>query len=244
MPSTTAPPTSGPSATARPLMPPQAPSARPRRSAGTAALRMVSVNGSTIAPPSPCTARAAIRISIEGASAAAAEASVKIPRPATKILRRPNLSPSAAPVISRTANTSVYALTVHSSPPRLAWSSLRITGSADVTTRLSRVVMKTATDVMANVQIVVLRVFIVPPQLVVITHLLLREKNALPLLHGRVQEPLGPGRRVGEQIHRREDVQQHPEREEVADALRVGARDALDVVDEGTETLPHRLAHV
>ena len=35
-PTTTAPPTSGPNATARPLMPPQAPSARPRRSAGTA----------------------------------------------------------------------------------------------------------------------------------------------------------------------------------------------------------------
>ena len=138
---------------------------------------MVSVSGSTIAPPRPCTARAAISTSIEGASAAAADASVKIPRPATKILRRPNRSPSAAPVISRTANTSVYALTVHSSPPRLAWSSLRITGSADVTTRLSSVVMKTATEVIANVQMVVLRVFIVPPSLVVITHLLSREKK-------------------------------------------------------------------
>ena len=60
MPSTTAPPTSGPNATARPEMPPQAPSASPRCSGGTAALRIVSVSGITIAPPRPCTARAAL----------------------------------------------------------------------------------------------------------------------------------------------------------------------------------------
>ena len=45
-PETTAPPTSGPSATARPPIPPQAPSASPRFSAGTAAERIVSVSGS------------------------------------------------------------------------------------------------------------------------------------------------------------------------------------------------------
>ncbi len=75
MPETTAPPTSGPNATARPLIPPHAPSARPRRSAGTAAERIVSVSGITIAPPRPCTARAALSASIDGASAAAPEAS-------------------------------------------------------------------------------------------------------------------------------------------------------------------------
>src|SRR5207248_648731 len=57
-PSTIAPPSSGPSATARPPTPPQMPSARPRRCAGTADERMVSVSGVTIAPPTPCTARA------------------------------------------------------------------------------------------------------------------------------------------------------------------------------------------
>ena len=50
---TTAPPTSGPSATARPPIPPQAPSARPRFSDGTAAERSVSVSGAMIAPPTP-----------------------------------------------------------------------------------------------------------------------------------------------------------------------------------------------
>ena len=107
MPETTAPPTSGPIATARPLMPPHAPSASPRRSAGTAAERIVSVSGITIAPPSPWIARAASSAPIDGASAAAAEASVKIVIPIVKSRRRPNRSPSAAPVRSSTAKVSV-----------------------------------------------------------------------------------------------------------------------------------------
>ena len=57
---TTAPPTSGPKATARPLIPPQARARAPRFSAGTAAARIVSVSGVTIAPPTPWKARAAI----------------------------------------------------------------------------------------------------------------------------------------------------------------------------------------
>src|ERR1700710_1204318 len=59
MPSTTAPPTSGPSATARPEMPDQMPSAMPRRSAGNAAASSVRLSGSTSAAPAPWRARAA-----------------------------------------------------------------------------------------------------------------------------------------------------------------------------------------
>jgi hypothetical protein len=50
---------------------------------------------------------AATSTPIDGASAAAAEASVKIPRPIPNIRRRPKRSPSAAPVRSRTANVRV-----------------------------------------------------------------------------------------------------------------------------------------
>ena len=107
MPETTAPPISGPIATARPLIPPHAPRASPRRSGGTAAERIVSVSGITIAPPTPCTARAASSAPIDGASAAAAEASVKIVSPIVNMRRRPNRSPSAAPVRSSTAKVSV-----------------------------------------------------------------------------------------------------------------------------------------
>jgi len=82
-PYTTAPPTRGPAATASPAMPPQMPTMAPRRSAGQAAVRMVRLSGVTIAAPTPCTARAAIRVPAPGASAQAAEAAVKSSRPAT-----------------------------------------------------------------------------------------------------------------------------------------------------------------
>ena len=94
-------------ATASPPMPPQAPSATPRLSAGTAALRMVSVSGVTIAPPRPCAARATISASTEGASAAATDAAVKMPSPIAKSRRRPKRSPRAAPVRRKTAKVSV-----------------------------------------------------------------------------------------------------------------------------------------
>jgi hypothetical protein len=45
-------------------------------------------------------------------------------------------------------------LTVHSSCEIVAWRLCRITGSAVVTTRLSRLTMKSATEVIAIVQII------------------------------------------------------------------------------------------
>ncbi len=149
---TTAPPTSGPSATPRPETAPQSPSAIPRRSIGTASLRIVSVSGVTIAPPTPCRARAAISQSIDGESAAAADPSVKMPRPARNTRLRPRRSPSAAPSKRSTAKVNVYAFTVHSRPEMDACRSRCIVGSAVVTTRLSSVVMKSAIEVIANVQ--------------------------------------------------------------------------------------------
>ena len=133
-------------------MPDQAPSATPRFSAGNAAERIVSVSGVTIAPPIPWTARAAISASIDGASAAAADAAVKSASPKMNIRRRPKRSPSAAPVSRKTAKVSVYAFTVHSSSSIVAPRSVRITGSAVETTRLSSTTMKSATEVIANVQ--------------------------------------------------------------------------------------------
>ncbi len=105
----------------------------------------------TIAPPSPWAARAASSTPIDGASAASADAPVKMPSPSAKSRRRPKRSPSAAPVMSSTAKVSVYALTVHSRPERPACRSRRMTGIAVVTTRLSSVTMKRASEVIANV---------------------------------------------------------------------------------------------
>ncbi|MDH6145620.1 hypothetical protein P3T35_007677 [Kitasatospora sp. GP30] len=78
------PPMSGPEATPSPLMAPQIPKAIPRFSVGIAAVSRVRVSGIMMAAPTPWTARAAIRESIPGASAAAADAPVKTVIPARK----------------------------------------------------------------------------------------------------------------------------------------------------------------
>ena len=81
MPSTTAPPTSGPLATARPVIALNMPIAAPRRSGGNAALSSASPSGTISAAPAPCAARAAMSVPASGASAAAAEAAANSPRP-------------------------------------------------------------------------------------------------------------------------------------------------------------------
>ena len=72
--STTAPPITGPSATASPPMAPQAPTAAPRFSGRTLADSSVRLSGTITAPPMPCTARAAISTPMFGASAETTEA--------------------------------------------------------------------------------------------------------------------------------------------------------------------------
>ena len=106
-PSAIAPPTSGPIAIARPAIPPHAPSASARRSRGTAADRIVRLSGVMIAPPTPWMARATMSCVTSVESAAIAEPAVKIARPMMKTRFRPNRSPSAAPVRSRTAKVRV-----------------------------------------------------------------------------------------------------------------------------------------
>ncbi len=103
MPPTMAPPTTGPSATARPVMPPHNPIAAPRFAAGNASLIRVSVIGITMAAAMPCTPRAATSAPTLGDSAAAAEARVKPSSPMQYIRLRPYRSPSAAPVSRATA---------------------------------------------------------------------------------------------------------------------------------------------
>lgn len=99
----TAPPTSGPSATAIPLTPDQIPIASPRFAGGNASASRVRVSGVAIAAPIPWIARAPISSPVEGASAAAAEEAVNSAIPAMNMRLRPNRSPSAAPVSSSTA---------------------------------------------------------------------------------------------------------------------------------------------
>jgi hypothetical protein len=150
--SMTAPPTSGPRATAIPLIPDQTPSAIPRRSGGNASASRVSVSGVTIAPPIPWIARAETSRPVLGASAAAPEATVKSVIPPMNVRLRPILSPSAAPVRSSTAYERTYALTVHSSDWTDAPSSRWMLGSATLTTRLSSTTMNSPIETIVRVQ--------------------------------------------------------------------------------------------
>jgi hypothetical protein len=103
----TAPPTSGPRATAAPPIAPQMPRAALRRSGGTEALSRVSDSGMIMAPPAPWMARASTSTEMLGAMAASADAAVNTAMPRTKMRRRPKRSPMAAADISSTAKVRV-----------------------------------------------------------------------------------------------------------------------------------------
>src|SRR5450432_16799 len=152
-PSTIAPPTTGPTAIARPAIAPHAPRASPRFDTGTATLSKVRVSGVMIAPPTPCSARAATSSFAVDDNAARADAVVKMASPIMNIFLRPKRSPKVAPGNRSTAKVSVYALTVHSRLDNDACRCDLIAGSAIVTTRLSSEPMNKATEVTMNVAI-------------------------------------------------------------------------------------------
>ena len=103
---------------------------------------MVRLSGSTAAPPSPCTARAAMSTVASGATAHAAEASVNRARPAMNTRRRPSRSPSAAAVMMPAANAIPYEFTVHCSVASPACRSCCMRGNAVITTSESSTTMK------------------------------------------------------------------------------------------------------
>ena len=88
MPCATAPPTTGPAATASPVTLVKMPMAQARRCGGNPADSSANASGRTSAPPAPWTALAAISTPAFGASAHAADAAVNNPRP-TASMRPP-----------------------------------------------------------------------------------------------------------------------------------------------------------
>ena len=106
--STRSPPTTGPSASARPDTPAQSPMACARsRGSGNVCVMIESVLGIRAAAPTPCSAREAIRNPMEPDRPQSSEPSEKMIRPAMKSRLRPNRSPSVPPVSSRLANSNV-----------------------------------------------------------------------------------------------------------------------------------------
>ena len=83
--SVSAPPTSGPMATAAPIVAPQIPTAVPRSRPWKAEASSASEVANIAAPPTPCTARARLSMSGLVDRAQPSDATVKIPSPTTKM---------------------------------------------------------------------------------------------------------------------------------------------------------------
>ena len=105
---TSRPPRIGPEAAATPNTPAHTPIARARRAGSVMTLVMVDrALGCSMAPPTACTIRNAMRVPSPGATEQATEATANRPSPAANSRRRPNRSPRADAVSSSTANVRV-----------------------------------------------------------------------------------------------------------------------------------------
>ena len=99
------PPSTGPSATAAPTAPAQAPMALPRSCGGKTTVMIARVVGRTAAPPTPMRARNAISMPGVVAKAQAVDAMTKMTRPIIRTFLRPYLSPRMPQVNSSDAKT-------------------------------------------------------------------------------------------------------------------------------------------
>ncbi len=106
MPEVSAPPTSGPIATAPPAVPPQALSAIPRSRPRYLCASRASEVANMAAPPMPWTARNAIRNADDCARPHSSELAQKIASPARKTFRAPDRSPSE-PAMSSSAASEI-----------------------------------------------------------------------------------------------------------------------------------------
>ena len=105
--STSQPPTNGPIAPATPPSPDHAPMAAARSLPWNEAEISARLPGVSSAPPTPCSARPAMRNSTDGASPHSAEASANHTTPMQKMRRRPKRSPSEPPSRISPARVSV-----------------------------------------------------------------------------------------------------------------------------------------
>ena len=130
---------------------PQIPSALLRSAPSVNMFRTLdSAAGMSIAAPSPCTARIAIRNASLPASEAPSEAAVNKPSPAIRIRRRPSRSAARPPSRRKPPYASPYAVTTQSRLVSAKCSCRPIVGSEVLTIVRSIVVTKNATASNAN----------------------------------------------------------------------------------------------
>ena len=145
-----APPTSGPIATASPTVAPQIPKAVPRSRPWNSWEMIASETANIPAPPMPCAPRARISQSGDCAAPQSAEAAVNIAIATRKTRLRPLRSPSDPAVSIVAARVSAYASTTHCRSVKDVFRSFSICGSATLTTVMSRSSMNTATHTTIN----------------------------------------------------------------------------------------------
>jgi hypothetical protein len=145
------PPSSGPMATARPVIAPQTPNATPRSLPWKAEASRASDTENMIAPPTPCRPRDSWSISVLVATPHSSEAPVKMNRPMMYRSRRPYMSARLPAVSSSEARLSAYASITHWSPEKLdpsaIWMSGRATFTIVMSSRSMKVPRQTATSV-------------------------------------------------------------------------------------------------
>src|SRR5579872_4318973 len=107
------PPNTGPIAAVIEVKPDHVPIARPRSSLGKLALIKAKLPGTSNVPPIPWRPLAMISCRMLGANPHQVEATENRITPATKILRRPYVSPKEPPMRSSAARKSAYDSTTH-----------------------------------------------------------------------------------------------------------------------------------
>jgi hypothetical protein len=138
-----APPSTGPTATATPVIAPNTPKATPRSRGGKAAASRASDVANMIAPPMPWKARARARKVASGASPHRAEPTVKTTMPSANTSRRPARSPIEPAVSRKAASVSAYASITHCRSASEAWKACWMYGSATLTIVMSSSSMNT-----------------------------------------------------------------------------------------------------
>src|SRR3954468_3458177 len=204
------PPTSGPTANEAPIVAPYAANALPREAGSGKASRMSANDvANMMAAPTPCAARNASRVAIDGAAPHAADMAVKRTRPMANVRRRPRRSASEPAVSTVAARATVYASRIHWMLWKPACRSRAMLGTAVFTTAMSS--MSIAVAAQTTVRVRRWRAFmsglLSGPQHVAVAEDAVWVEAVLELLQtGRVLGPVRRGDRSGSVIRHAEEV--------------------------------------
>ena len=146
-----APPSTGPMATAMPVTAPNTPNATPRSRGGNASASSASDVANMIAPPMPWNARESVRNVGSPASPHSADPIVNTTIPTANTSRRPARSAIDPEVRRKAASVSAYASMTHWRSASEAWNACWMYGSATLTIVMSSSSMNTPVQTASRV---------------------------------------------------------------------------------------------